>query len=272
VLIVKTDFRKARAKLAAMRPAVQRTLPECLESEGRVVAVSLAKSTQPYGTGEAARKAGRDRTAADIFKVYTTFGKAFANFPDQRVAKAFWSAVKRGDFEKAHWILKKNGTALRNVPIGRFDGGVLHITSRNSRTGRVSSKMIPRLIVTNPDRLSAYIKKKQDEVGFGKSAWAAIARELGGTRGLRAPKLSGGERDITANWITRKSGPHHIDRQYGNANRPVLTLTSKVRYADNILDNSAKREAVAIAYNRLVKQVQMAAAYEARMATRQLAA
>jgi hypothetical protein len=125
--------------------------------------------------------------------------------------------------------------------------------------------------VTDSPALVADGKSKVNLVGYGKSAWADVARQLGGTRGLRAPKLPGGERDITANWITRKHGPSRIDRDYGNQARPILTLTSSVRYSDQILPLAARRSAITIAHGRIIKQCAMAAKYEARQAMRQAA-
>jgi hypothetical protein len=271
MLIVRTDFKRARAKMTAMRTNVQRTLPECLESEARIAAVSLAKSTQPYGTGADALRAGEKAVERDISKVYVDVGKVWAaiDATGSNRAGQFWKLMKEGKYDVAQAILRDNRLPFHGIRMGPFDGGALHIESRNSRTGRVNIGE-PRLLVTDIQKLTKYRNMKVGLVGFGKSAWAGIARQLapggGGTRGLRAPKLAGGANDITANWITRKEGPGHITRSYGNPNRPIITLTSTVRYADHILTLPARREAVRIAYERLIKQVQIAARYEARQA------
>ena len=56
----KTDFRRAISKLRNMNRQVRRTCGEVLESEGRIVAIAPAKSTQPFGTGRDAQDMGHD--------------------------------------------------------------------------------------------------------------------------------------------------------------------------------------------------------------------
>src|SRR5205814_9974676 len=111
----------------------------------------------------------------------------------------------------------------------------------------------------------AYAQSKINLVGYAKSAWAAVARKLGTSRGLRAPKLPGGERDITANWITRKRGEGSVTRDFNSA-KARITLHSHVRYANEVLSQSAFRNAVRIARARIIKQITIAAKYEMRQA------
>src|ERR1700680_2709317 len=255
-----------------MGRGVRRTLPEVLESAGTVVAILLAKSTQPVGTGAAAQNMGERAVSRDIKKVYVTVGDVFASLPDsgEGDARQFWKLIQAGRYDAASAILSKADSRYGRIPIGKFDGGSLHKSARNATTGRVS-QTTPSLIVSDSESLVDYGKSKVNLVGYGKSAWAAIAREVGGTRGLRGPKLPSGERDITANWITRKGGSHRIARDYANQARPVLTLTSTVRYGDHILSASARSQSIRIAHERIIKQCKMAARYEAQQATRRAA-
>lgn len=264
---VKTNTTRLKAKLRNMSRNVHRTAPEVLESEGRIAAISLAKSTQPFGTGGDAKDMGERAVSRDIKKVYVTVGDVFASLPTlgEGDAAQFWKLIRLGKYNVAQQILSQSGSRYGKVPIGKFDGGALHHQARNARTGRVSQKD-PSLIVTNGSALIAYGKSKVNMVGTGKSAWASIARQLGGARGLRAPKLAGGERDITATWILHKGGQGHITRNYGDGSRPVLTLTSTVRYADNILSQAARNNAIRIARGRIIKQIEIAAKYEMRQA------
>src|ERR1041384_8101581 len=156
---------KTTAKLRAIAPIVGKPAKELLGQEARLVAISCAKSTQPFGTGADARDAGQKRTSADIFKVYTTPGKAFADIADQRKAKAFWKAFQSGNIAKAQAILDANGRSLRGVPIQSFDGGALHRAARNEKTGRVSQKR-PGAIVRTASKLKSYIDKKKKLVGY----------------------------------------------------------------------------------------------------------
>lgn len=256
----RVDITRARAKLAAISTIVRKTAREQLTQEARLVAISCAKSSQPYGTGLAAEKAGEDRVRADIHKVYVGPSRAYADIAtaNEKAAKAFWWALHNGKSDKAQGILRKDGTLLRNVPIDDFDEGALHRAKRNSNTGRVNLKT-PLSIVRNVGRLNGYILERMYRVGFGKSAWAGIARQLGGIRGL---KTAG---DITANWITRQSGPGSVVWS-GTDENPIVTMTSRVRYASQILPMAAMRAAVGIAHNRLAKSLLTALRAEMREA------
>lgn len=262
----KVDSRALRARLSNMNRQVHRTAPEVLESEGRICAISLATSTQPFGTGRDAQDMGERAVMRDIAKVYATVGSIFGKLPPtgQGDAKQFWKLISIGEYDAAHDKLR--GTQFGQVKIGPFDGGGAHQHARSSSSGRVGSHSLPDQIVTDSANLEAYVEKKKQMVGFAKSAWASIARQLGGTRGLRAPKLAGGQRDITANWITRKHAPGSVIRNYGNGSKPVLTLRSEVKYASHVLSASAERNAIRIAQGRIIKQIQMAARYEMRHA------
>jgi hypothetical protein len=259
LLNARVDLTRARAKIRAIGPIVRKTSREMLTQEARLVAISCAKASQPFGTGETARTFGRNRVAADIYKVYTTPGKAYEDIArsNEKAAGAFWSALNRGDLAKAIGILRRDGSVLRNVPIDSFDDGVLHMAKRHSVTGRVSKGQKPLMVVRDPKRLEMYIRKRQDNVGFGKSAWADIARQLGSIRGLRSTG------DITANWITRQRGPNSIVWS-GTDENPIVTLTSRVRYASQILPDNMKRAAVGIARNRLQQSILTALRAEMR--------
>lgn len=245
---------KATNKIRAIGTVLQKPARELLEREARLVAISCAKSTQPYGTGGGALDLGQKAVSADIYKVYTTPGKAFADISDADAAKGFYKALRKGDIAKARQILSRTGNQLRSVLIGNFDGGATHKSARNSTTGRVSQKR-PGMIVVDTSRLKAYIEQKKALVGFAKSAWVNIARKLGGTRGL---KETG---DIGATWISRQRAPGDVS--YGGDDKsPTITLTSRVKYADRVLPEAARSAAVAIARGRLAKNLEIAAKAE----------
>ena len=246
---------RARAKIVALGQVVRQQGRPLLAREGRLVAVRLANSSQPFGSGSAARDAGRHRVAADIYKVYATVGKAYADIENPKMAKAFWRALQHGQIARAQAILNEFGRSLRGVPLQRFDRGNKHAGHRDPRTGRVRLTT-PLAVITDPPALKSYISREQDDVGYGKSGWANVARQLGGIRGLRAGA------DITANWITRQDG-RGLVQWSGGDNNPVVTLTSLVRYAAQILSPGEREKAIAIARANLIKDLQTRMRYEA---------
>jgi len=261
-----------KSKLRSIQPALQRVMPDMVQRAARLAAVSCSISTQPYGSGIDAKTAGETAVASDIRKVYGTPGEIFGMIKAINPAQAqvFWKYFQAGNLKRCQGIYEATmSKGMRiNAPWGRFDGGALHKGARQSR-GRVASKQGKLLIVTNPSALKTYIAKKKKLVGFAKGAWAQMARQLGGTRGLRSQASIADEtHDITASWILRhRNAPNRVMRSEGKTSAYVLA-TSLVDYADDTLPLSERKNAEYIARIRLKKNIMIAARYEARKALR----
>ncbi len=247
---------KVSRKLRAMNTVLQRSMVGALRSEGRIIAVSFARSSQPYGNDSKARDAGRNATARDIAKVYIKPSKAYGDIADRHYQALFWKAVSAKEWDVAALILNQFGSSFRGVRFGAFDP-LIHRENRNGRTGRVSTKR-PLLIVTDPAKLDSYFTKRKDNVGTAKGAWADVARWLGGVRG------AGEDADISASWFTHKGvGLGRVE--WGGTNTsPWIKLTSVVDYAEQVLDAGDRAAAAQIAHSRVQKQLQMAINAEAR--------
>ncbi len=268
IITVKTNFPDVRKKLDEARAAIKESVPPTLAREGRGAAISMAKSTVPYGTGADAKAMGEKAVARDIRKIYATPSTVYGNIVSiggsVEIADAFYEFIQAGKIKRAQGILKKYGGYLADLPIEKFNPAY-HKELRSPRTGRVPQGQRFVTIVSNPEALLRYITAEKKLVGFGKSAWAGAARALGGIRGLRAPALSGGATDgapdITANWITRQRAPFSI-----HSSDTALVIASEVTYADRTLRPGAKAEAVRIARERIAKQAVIAGRYELRRA------
>jgi hypothetical protein len=254
----KVNFEKASAKIKALGEVLKRPLREVLASGARVAAISCARTSQPFGTGNEALQKGLKAVAGDMSKVYRGAADAYADISNPRYAALFWKAYKAGEYDEAQLILKLYGDNLRGVPIRSFDGGAAHKSARNSTTGRVQLSR-PAMIVADVSGLVRYLRKRQDNVGFGKGGWADAARQISGSaRGLRS------EGDITANWITRKASGLGKFTPGGTDSNPSIMIASTVRYGDRILQGSAKNDAIRIARERMIANLSIAVAAEAR--------
>lgn len=220
------------------------SLPGLMRQVGRLCAVSLAFQAQPFGDDARAEAIGKIAVNRDIYKVYTTPGKAFDDIGDSKSQGAFWKAAKRSAWDIAQKILARAGNALKFTPILRFDGGAAHRSLRNNR-GRIAGAQKPVMIVQNPEALKAYVVLETNKVGYGKGGWASCARSLGGTRGIPG-------------WISRHNSPAQVIERYG-ADLTQITLINRVPYASAILTESQKAEAVNIAADRLFRSIQIAA-------------
>ncbi len=223
---------------------LKNSLPGLMRQAGRLAAVSLAFQTQPFGDDETSEAIGKVATISDIYRVYTTPGKAYSDISNVGAAKGFWKAASARQWNRASKILQKAGNILRNTPIQPFDGGSSHRQLRNNR-GRISKSQKPVMIVQNTQALKTYVNTEMAKVGFGKGGWATCARALGGIRGI--PR-----------WVHKHGSPGAVIENYGTA-KTSITLINQVPYASAILSPSQKQEAVSIAVERLFRSIQIAA-------------
>src|SRR5437868_15190317 len=91
---------------------MRNSLPGLMRQAGRLCAVSLAYQTQPFGDDDKAEALGKVATTRDIYKVYATPGKAYADISDPKKQRAFWSCVSRSLWDRAQKILSGAGKAL----------------------------------------------------------------------------------------------------------------------------------------------------------------
>lgn len=226
------------------RGNMQRTLPDLLKQASRLIAVSAATQSQPFGIDDKSEALGLIATNRDINRVYLTPGKVYddlASRPGQ--AGAFWRAVKSSNWDAAKKILDNSSSRFKGINMDSFDGGAQHRQLRNNQ-GRIPASQKPVMIVKNPSALKAYIGSELKKVGQGKGGWASCAKALGSTRGL--PR-----------WITKHNSPATVLENY-NTSVMKVTMINQVPYASAILSPSQKAEAVRIAIDRLLKSIRIA--------------
>lgn len=232
-----------------------RGLQEEIIAIGRLVAVSLATSTQPYGKGQDSRERGRQRVEMDIRKVFRTPSNIYQALleDDPSEARKFWKAVTAGDQSWINSILRENSI---NLEVGPTPIPSYHDAARG-RNGRVKGRA--RMLVTRAQELKRYIAKRQKMVGFAKSGWAKAADDCGGHRGIPA-------------WASSKhpgSHGHSIIRR--DTVRPSVLLVNSVRYVDQILPEREINSAIDIAYQRAIKRYTIALKKQAAAAFRRAA-
>ncbi len=214
-----------------------------MRQAGRLAAVSLAFQTQPFGDSQQSEAIGKVAVTRDIYKVYTTPGKAYEDI-DAKAQPGFWKAVVARQWDRAQKILLRAGRTLKSTPIQPFDAGKQHRQLRNNR-GRITGAQKPVMIVQDTQALKTYVAVEMAKVGYGKGGWATCARALGGIRGIPG-------------WVHKHASPGSVIENYGTA-RTSITLINQVPYASAILSPSQKSQAVSIAAERLFRSLRIAA-------------
>lgn len=233
---------------------------EMMQKEGRLMAVSFARSTQPYqragdDKGTQARAKGEVAVIRDLSRVYSTPGDAYKSIAQisREQASAFYYLHKSGEPQQAAVLLSRSGAGLADTPMGRFDKGDAH-KSRRGRRGRVTGDT-PSLIVTQGQaQLRTYARKRAKMVGFAKACFARAASILGGTRGI-------------PQWVTRHKAeaPGDAQKDFSGWN-PYFRILATLDYIGQVLSPKAQADALQICRNRIIEEHKRVAAYEAKKA------
>jgi hypothetical protein len=220
------------------------SLAEEIIRTARLVAVSVAHSTQPYGKDKATKDTAERRVSRDIRRVFATPFSVYSELErkaDSFSAGQFWAAWKSRDEARMKEIMDRESLGLTII---RAPQKSIHQQRRNSR-GQVSSG-VPMHMITDPRALDRYIKDRQRRVGFAKSGWAAAADECGGHRGI--PQWA------SSRHKGRAPGGATISRDTA---KPMVILHNNVSYIRQVCPPEQIATAVSIAYERLQKRIQI---------------
>ena len=224
-----------------------------LKRLGRLEAVSFARSTQPYTSGndfESSRKVGQGAVARDIRRIFKTGGDVYAEIKasgDLPLANAFYGKYQTNKLKgkkNAEGLMQASSTKFKTLQIERKINASLHKESRDGR-GRVARNRLPKQVVGGDKKLDAYIKLKQAMVGLAKSGWASAAREMGGAK------------DIPS-WAKRWTNTGSATDKTGGTNMQSVIIESKVKYASQSLPAGEEEKALRIAAGRLRESLQQA--------------
>ena len=224
-----------------------------LKRLGRLEAVSFARSTQPYTSGDdfaSSLKAGQGAVNRDIRRLFKTGGAVYAEIKasgDKPLASAFYiqyQANKLKGKKGAEALMQKSTTKYKTLTIERKINADLHKQSRDGR-GRVARNRLPKQVLAGDKSLETYIAKRQAMVGLAKSGWASAAREMGGARTIPS-------------WAKRWKNTGSATDKTGNGNMQSVIIESKVKYASQALPAGEEEQALRIAAGRLRKSLQEA--------------
>ena len=122
--------------------------------------------------------------AYDIRQVFISPSNAFEILKSEvgeNWARRFYAAYKRGNIQLALDVLRQSGSSLAGIGVGPIDPE-MHQAARSGYRQHVKLKTPLRIVPA--DRLAAYIKKVQMEVGKAAAGWSACAVILGGEDGV----------------------------------------------------------------------------------------
>lgn len=246
--------------------ARQKTIPEVLRINARLLAVELAHRTQPYGKNDAVKKVGEAAIARDLlggkgrYGFFAPISPAIERGMEEYSSGNIRLFVKKDGTvygtDQAHLLNSASAGTLRKLHRSAFKNG--QMSSAGSRSRDIGRwKFINKYFVPS-DVLSEYVQSAQAKVGLAKSGWAACAKQLKGA-------VKGSPTRGIPRWVTRHLGDFgfgYIQDNADNADNPSITLTNTCRYADKVCPENTRAAAVTMVKQNMVKQVMNMLRYE----------
>ena len=247
--------------------------------QARMLCVSLANSTQPFGDDSKARTIGEKAVTRDIDRVYKsgpTAVKDIASLPLPRGKTATQNAKqaaaalagllqgrttgKRGAkiVSAAQDLLDRiNYKPYVNTRIGVFDQGQAHNKARFGRRKSVPKNQFVSQVVTKDSQLTKYFKEKRGNVGIAKSGWAVCAGLLGGFKGI--PK-----------WVYRHTGGGRVNDQSGKGlgivSKPFIQMTNTIPWINAVISTATIQKSIDIQIIKMIKRLGYITAAESKKA------
>ena len=247
--------------------------------QARMLCVSLANSTQPFGKDANAKATGEKAVTRDIDRVYKsgpTAVKDIASLPLPRGKTATQNAKqaaaalagllqgrttgKRGAkiVSAAQDLLDRiNYKPYVNTRIGVFDQGQAHNKARFGRRKSVPKNQFVSQVVTKDSQLTKYFKEKRGNVGIAKSGWAVCAGLLGGFKGI--PK-----------WVYRHTGGGRVNDQSGKGlgivSKPFIQMTNTIPWINAVISTATIQKSIDIQIIKMIKRLRYITAAESKKA------
>lgn len=247
--------------------------------QARMLCVSLANSTQPFGKDASAKATGEKAVTRDINRVYKsgpTAVKDIASLPLPRGKTATQNAKqaaaalagllqgrttgKRGAkiVSAAQDLLDRiNYKPYVNTRIGVFDQGQAHNKARFGRRKSVPKNQFVSQVVTKDSQLTKYFKEKRGNVGIAKSGWAVCAGLLGGFKGI--PK-----------WVYRHTGGGRVNDQSGKGlgivSKPFIQMTNTIPWINAVISAATIQKSIDIQITKMIKRLGYITAAESKKA------
>lgn len=243
-LTLTADMRPLLRKIEELKShAFDKTWPEVLQPEARLLCVELARYTQPFDFGKESQATGEIAVRRDVYKVFANPSTIFTRIQQQNpeAARGFWRYLKTNDLHKVRLLLAAYAPDLVDAEIGALDPAIHQAARRN---GKVVLRRVSRIVLEG-DKLVEYAEDTQKKVGFAKSGWATCARQLGGVRGI--PR-----------WASKGNAPGHVVDHSDDPNEPTIFLNNDIDYTDRVLSVTGQAGAFRDRTYRLEKRIEAA--------------
>lgn len=250
MITVDVDTKGLKKKLELLVAASGKTMQEVLPPEARLLAVELARYTQPFGDG---RAKGEGAIKRDYGRVYPEMDSEFVlKQVEKRAGKGQENSTKR---RWERYAKAEDQGALREMAHDMKLGEVARRASpsfHKSRWNRGKLRKGKMQFVSSRASVNTITNKAVKMVGFAKAGWAVCASLLGGMRGI-------------PQWVTRhRNSPGRVVDKSKAPNHPSIQIINGINYTSQVLSQTAKSQAIRDREIKLKKRIDQVLKTKAR--------
>ena len=231
---------------------VEKSIPDCVALNARLLCVELARRTQPFGTKP---DSGIGRVEKDIGKIIKTedqLTQMALEVDSEKIRNRLLFLITGRRFDVVERIFSNIGYLNTWGGMQIISGGdikSIHQEHRKPRDGRTRNRGNKLYIAEG--NLPAYIEGVAKRVGIAKSGWARCAEAL--------PQVIGGKmtRGIP-DWVadqTKASGS--IQNHLSDKENPRVLMTNNVPWVDRICPSGEQLKASQVVISKMKKQMEM---------------
>lgn len=227
----------------------EKSIREVIRAQARLLAVELARRTQPFGDGPDAQEQGRKATRRDIRRVFKGPDDMRARFQGSlpgTLGASILRYIESGSITRLREVL---ASLSRPINVTSTLDPNFHQKQRNSR-GRIP-KGRRMIYVADQSAIDEYIVAEEKLVGKAKGGWAAAARALGGARGIPS-------------WVSRQKSAGGITNRLDSKTAPAVVLRNSVSYASVAISTPEIANAFTVQRNKMQAALNKSLAYEAK--------
>ena len=246
---------------------LEKTLPETVHTNARLLCVELARRTQAFGHESEEQQNERIRKdISNIIKPPIYFLKFLSQTTSERLKANLKKSYFSGQWTKIAASLAAVGMGSEAfTPVASGAMRIVHQLNRNKNTGRTFKRPQKFYIATESTSLHDYTVERQKAAGISKSGWAECAEGLkkvvkgSMSRGIktwvkRHSRGLGTVTDKTGNRVLLGTSAKPIF-QIQNKN-PSVVLTNSIPWADKVIRETEQLMAMNIVAIKMKKQME----------------
>jgi hypothetical protein len=227
---------------------VEKSIPDCVALNARLLCVELARRTQPFGTKPESGIGRVDKDIKKIFKTDETLDDMVAKVSTEKIRNRLQTLVKQKRYDVIKIILENIGFLKKWSELEvTNDFKAIHQAHRKPKDGRTRNRG-DKLYIAEGD-LPGYIEEVAKRVGIAKSGWARCAEQLPQVIG---GKMTRGIPDWVANQ-TRATG--EIQNHLGDISNPRVLMTNNVPWVSRLCPPEQETKAGQVVVAKMKKQM-----------------